>query len=177
MTLESVMPDYDVREYHQTLIRASRELVYASLKKTDFRASWIVRTLIRLRAGGRSAGPVTFQLFLQTGFLMLEDRPNEEVLLGLVGRFWTPSGGRLKMPPDQFPAFNDPRYGKVVFNFLLKEKPDGTLLSTETRVKFLRNPERFFFRCYWTVVRPFSGLIRIEMLRQVKHICESGKVD
>lgn len=173
MTLDTVMPDYDVREYHQTFIRASSEVVYSSLKATDFCGSWLVRNLMRLRAGGRAAGTVTLEQFWQTGFLLLEDRPNEEVLLGLVGRFWTPSGGRLKMAPDQFPAFNDPRYGKVVFNFLLTEQPDGTLLSTETRVKFLRNPERFFFRCYWTAIRPFSGLIRIEMLRQVKQACES----
>ncbi len=172
MTLDTVMPDYDVREYHQTFIRASREVVYASLKTTDFRGSWLVRNLLRLRAGGKSAGTVTLEQFWQTGFLLLEDRPNEEVLLGLVGRFWTPSGGRLNMPPEQFPSFNDPRYGKVVFNFLLTEQPDGTLLSTETRVRFLRNPERFLFRCYWTVIRPFSGLIRIEMLRLVKQACE-----
>ena len=171
MTLNTVMPNYDVREYHQTFIRASRAVVYASLKATDFRGSWLVRNLLRLRAGGKAAETVKLEQFWQTGFLLLEDRPNEEVLLGLVGRFWTPNGGRLKMAPDQFPAFNDPRYGKAVFNFLLTETPDGTLLSTETRVKFHRNPERFFFRCYWAVIRPFSGLIRLEMLRQVKQAC------
>ena len=172
MTLNSVMPNYDVREYHQTFIRASLAVVYASLKATDFQGSWLVRILMRLRAGGRAAGAVTLEQFCQTGFLLLEDRPNEEVLLGLVGRFWTPSGGRLTMPPDQFPAFNDPRYGKAVFNFLLTETPDGTLLSTETRVRLHRNPERFFFLCYWAVIRPFSGLIRIEILRQVKRACQ-----
>ena len=42
MTLHEAMPDYDVREYHQTAINASREEVYRTMKTMDFRASEIV---------------------------------------------------------------------------------------------------------------------------------------
>jgi hypothetical protein len=173
MTLNEVTPNYDVREYHQTFIRASSEDVYRNLKSMDFRSSRVARILLWLRAGGKPAGSVTLEQFWQTGFLLLSDVPNQEVVLGLVGRFWTPSGGRLQISPQQFIPFDDPRYGKVAFNFLLTEQPGGTLLATETRVKLFRYPERFYFHCYWTLIRPFSGLIRKEMLRQVKRACES----
>lgn len=171
MTLNEAMPDYDVREYHQTVINASREEVYRTMKSMDFRASAIVRALLWIRSGGRKTKAVTLETFWQRGFLLLSDVPNNEVLLGLVGRFWTPTGGLQDIPPSQFVSFKDPSYAKCAFNFLIHDHPSGALLTTETRVKCFRNPERIFFRCYWTVIRPFSGLIRKEMLRQIKSAC------
>ena len=172
MTLIEVMPHYDVREYHQTIINASREEVYRVMKTMDFRASRIVRTLLWIRSGGRAAKSVTLEDFWRRGFLLLSDAPNDEVLLGLVGRFWTPTGSLLDISPAQFVSFEDPSYAKTAFNFQLRDHPSGTLLTTETRVKCFRNPERICFLGYWTVIRPFSGLIRKEMLRQIKAACE-----
>ena len=172
MTLHEAMPEYDVREYHQTIIRASPEETYRALKVTDFRGSWLVRMLLRMRAGGRAPGRVTLEQFWQSGFVMLWDEPNVEVLLGVVGKFWTPSGRRIEVTPQQFASFDDPRYGKAAFTFQLSQHPSGTLLSTETRVRCFGRKERILFRCYWTLIRPFSGLIRIEMLKQVRHVCE-----
>lgn len=60
MTLNEVMPDYDVREYHQTFIRASCE---------------DVRILLLLRAGGKPAESVWNNL-------LLSDVLNKEVVLG-----------------------------------------------------------------------------------------------
>lgn len=174
MTLDEVMPNYDVRAYHQTLIHASPEQVYTTLKTMDIRGSRLVRALLWLRAGGGPVQAITLEQLWQSGLLLLDDTPNREIVLGLIGRFWTPSGGRLKIQPSQFIPFNDPTYGKAAFNFLLTEQSQGTLLSTETRVHCLRNPERFFFRCYWTLIKPFSGFIRTEMLRQVKQSCETN---
>ena len=172
MTLLEAMPDYDVREYHQIIISAPKEEVYQTMKTMDFRASPIVRALLFIRSGGRKVKAVTLQSFWQRGFLLLSDIPNDEVLLGLVGRFWTPTGSLLTLPPTQFLTFEDPSYAKTAFNFQLHDHPTGTLLTTETRVKCFRNPERIFFRCYWTVIRPFSGLIRKEMLRQIRVACQ-----
>jgi hypothetical protein len=47
-----------------------------------------------------------------------------------------------------------------------------TVLTTETRVACGDPASRAKFRAYWTVVRPFSGLIRILMLRAVRRECE-----
>ena len=172
MTLDAAMPDFDVREYHQTVIKSPGDKVYRTMKTMDFRASWLVRTLLRIRAGGRAPQAVTLNDFWQRGFLLLSDIPNHEVLLGLVGRFWTPTGCLLTISPAQFTSFSDPSYAKTAFNFQIQDHASGTLLSTETRVKCFRNPERLYFLCYWAVIRPFSGLIRKEMLRQIKKACE-----
>ena len=65
MTLHEAMPDYDVREYHQTVINASREEVYRTMKTMDFRASEIVRALLWIRSGGREAEAVTLETCLE----------------------------------------------------------------------------------------------------------------
>jgi len=47
-------------------------------------------------------------------------------------------------------------------------------VSTETRVLCYGRNERILFRCYWTVIGFFSGLIRKEMLQMVKRNSESS---
>ncbi len=105
MTLHEAMPDYDVREYHQTVINASREEVYRTMKTMDFRASEIVRALLWIRSGGREAKSVTLETFWKRGFLLLSDVPNKEVLLA----WWVVSGRPLVAfrrfhPTSSFPS-------------------------------------------------------------------------
>jgi hypothetical protein len=45
-------------------------------------------------------------------------------------------------------------------------------VSTETRVLCTDPGSRRAFRRYWRIVRPFSGLIRIEMLRSIRREAE-----
>ena len=47
-------------------------------------------------------------------------------------------------------------------------------LSTETRVHVADPAARTKFRCYWFVVRPFSGLVRILLLRAAAAACGGG---
>ncbi|TMB67768.1 MAG: hypothetical protein E6J43_07850, partial [Chloroflexi bacterium] len=53
---------------------------------------------------------------------------------------------------------------------VVKPRPSGpgTRLFTETRVRCLGVPSRRWFRLYWLVIRPFSGLLRRSMLRGIK---------
>jgi hypothetical protein len=46
-------------------------------------------------------------------------------------------------------------------------------LSTETRVHVADPESRKRFRRYWFVVRPFSGLIRIQLLRAARRRAEA----
>ena len=125
MTLDEVMPDYDVRAYHQTFIRASPAQVYATLKNMNFRSSWLVRVLLWLRAGGGPVQAITLEQLWQSGLLLLNDTPNKEVVLGLIGRFWTPSGGRLKIQPSQFIPFNGPGLWQSCFQLFVDRTTTG----------------------------------------------------
>jgi hypothetical protein len=83
------------------------------------------------------------------------------------------SAGIEKIDPDDFVAFNDPGYAKAAANFTIEPLPNGSvLLATETRILCNSDASRNLFRAYWTVIRPFSGWIRREMLRLIKHDSE-----
>jgi hypothetical protein len=45
---------------------------------------------------------------LQSGFVLLGERPERELALGVVGRFWTLEGERLTLDADGFAAFDRP---------------------------------------------------------------------
>jgi hypothetical protein len=47
------------------------------------------------------------------------------------------------------------------------------MLATETRVLCLDDSSRRKFKLYWTLIAPFSGLIRNEALRVVKRAAET----
>jgi hypothetical protein len=51
---------------------------------------------------------------------------------------------------------------------------DARALSTETRVHVADPASRKKFRRYWLVVRPFSGLIRILLLRAARTRAEAA---
>jgi len=75
---------------------------------------------------------------------------------------------RLTRAPDGFAPFDRPGYAKVVWDFRLTPQADGTTrLSTETRIRCLDAESRRRFRRYWRVIQPFSGLIRLALLRAV----------
>lgn len=184
------MPDSTalVRERHALRISAGTEAVYRSLWEADF-GGMIANTLLGLRAipswvasrragNGRAASDrstrsaLTLRRFLDAGFAKLEEVPNEELVLGLTGRFWTPTGGLVATRLDTFRAGPERGLAQAAWNFHLSSMTPGvTELLTETRVRVAEDA-RASFRLYWTVVRPFSGVLRRVMLREVRRAAE-----
>lgn len=101
---------------------------------------------------------------------MLGEWPEREIVIGVVGRFWRPTGNiRKDVEPEAFMSFLEPGYCKAAWNFRLEAMDEHrTRVVTETRVQSLDRKSRFRFLLYWTVVGPFSGLIRILMLRELE---------
>jgi hypothetical protein len=79
---------------------------------------------------------------LQVGFLLVDEIPDEEFVLGLVGKFWTVRAQILKLDAAQYSEFN---------------QRGCTDDHSKSR-----------FKLYWFLIGRFSGLTRREMLRVVK---------
>ena len=176
MLIDDFLPDYDVRERHRTVVHSPAERVYEAVRRLDLSQAKLSMFLFRLRGipAGRSA-PSCFTLddFLKMRFILLGEKPNEELLLGLVGRFWTPSGELRRLDAEGYRNFNERGYAKAAWNFSLSERADGSvLLETETRVYCLDEASRRWFRLYWLFIGVFSGLIRREVLQAVKRNAE-----
>jgi len=107
-----------------------------------------------------------------TGFIVLEEVPDDEIVVGVAGRFWRPNGERcMDLTSDSLIDFSRPGYAKAAWNFkLCAEFPrtETTILSTETRVQCFGSAALWKFRLYWSLIAPFSGLIRNAILKEVK---------
>lgn len=185
MLIDDHLPHYDAVERHRIEIAASAEQVYAAARKLDLSGSFLIRTLFLLRSlpalfsSKRKTQPqlgLNFESLLQSGFVLLEEKPGEEIVLGLVGKFWTASGCLQKVEAKQFRDFSAPCLAKAAWNFSLHANADGaTQLTTETRILCTDQASRKRFLRYWRFVRPFSGLVRIAALRAIKRAVEIVK--
>ena len=191
MLIDAWLPRYDVHERHRTRVAASLDATYAALHTSDLTDSAIVRTLLFVRAfpGALAHGragihelrwrrpePVTLATFETQGFRIIEESPPTELVIGLEGEFWRPSGNRCTPDAATFrtqpPA---PGTARAVWNFHLAIRPDGaTELTTETRVLCADALARRRFLPYWYVIRPGSGIIRHAMLWAIRQTAEAA---
>ena len=171
MVIDEFLPEYDWAEVHQVVVDAPAGDIDPLIRNLDLRASLIVRVLFALRGMPRRC--LTLDGLESAGFRVLADRPGEEIVLGLIGRFWMPRGDLLKFGSHEFRTLSPQGYAKAAWNFTMRPLGSGrTEVRTETRVSACDEPSRRAFSRYWWLVRPFSGLIRREILRLVKETSE-----
>jgi len=185
MLIDSFAPNFDATEIHCIAIRASRQTVYEALWTSDLGGSAVIKLLMLLRSmpgliARRESSPrnqtVTLQTLIDSGFGLLAERASDEVVLGVTGRFWRPTGNLSTFRRSDFDHPVPAGFARGVWNFSLSEGLEGqTILQTETRVICGDSASRRKFLAYWFVVRPFSGLIRLIMLRNVRKAAEKGR--
>ena len=183
--IDAFLPSYDFCASYQIRINAPRSVVYECLLQSDFSELWLTRLLMTLRTGKRMRrqrmpGDLR-QRLPGTGFFILEEVPEDELVIGVAGRFWRPDGERcMDLTDAHFVEFSRPGYAKAAWNFKLRvelseilSETENTTLSTETRVQCFGRAAFRKFGIYWSLVGPFSGLIRKAMLKQVRTKAES----
>jgi hypothetical protein len=85
------------------------------------------------------------------GWVLLGERPRDEIALGLVGKFWRPVIEFAKVTADHFRDFAEPGYAKTIYSLSVRELDDGrTLLSGVMRTATTDEHARRWFRRYWT---------------------------
>src|SRR5262249_6257033 len=113
------------------------------------------------------------------GFVRLSETPGEEIVFGVAGRFWRPDGDlRRFADAREFVAFAEEGGVKGAWNLRVAGGGEGgggslvTRLSTETRIQAFGESARRKFRIYWSLIAPFSGMIRRSLLRGVARRAE-----
>jgi hypothetical protein len=163
-----------VSKAYRIAVAAPADAVFRAIETYDLRDSATARFLMTLRGYGRRvrrpAVPVGLVASLAgSGFVALGGRPGRELAFGLVGKFWTPSGGLLPVAAADFEAFRGDGYAKAAWNIAVTPVGEGTsILSTETRVLCCGDRARRRFRIYWGTIELFSGAIRMAMLRGIR---------
>jgi hypothetical protein len=165
--IDELLPVWDVASRHRIEIDASAAVVYRKVRALDLSRSRSIRLLLRLR--GLRSDALTLDGLERAGFSVLVEQPRRELVLGLIGKFWTASGHLRPTDAEHFRGFSIPGYAKAAWNFVVEETSDRrVVLTTETRVLCLDPASRRQFRMYWRVIGPFSGWIRRRGLTIVK---------
>jgi len=171
MGIDALLPRWQFRERHRRATSAPAAALLDAAEQVTWAEVPVMRMLMRIRSGGRLRSAARRRILddlTALGFHVL-DRTADELVFAAVGRPWTPRGGpppRLADQPDPARFFVDyraPGWAKIIGNF---RAGDGEL-STETRVALTDDRSRRAFTRYWTVIRPFSGLIRRQWLAAI----------
>jgi hypothetical protein len=86
------------------------------------------------------------------GWILLGERPGDEIALGLVGKFWRPviEFARIRTA-DEFRSFDEPGFAKTVYSLSVRRlEPNRTLLSGLMRTATTDEHARRWFQRYWT---------------------------
>lgn len=164
--LNKYLPEYHFKEKHSKIIKAPAGIVYPQVRHLNFNSSLITHILFIFR--GLNTKNLSFDNLIDKGtFFTLEEEENKEWVIGILTRsFLIPV---VLKPGETYKEWNPGKGIKIAWNFLLEDINNGhTKVSTETRILCLSRLYRFWFTIYWLIIRPFSGLIRLEMLRIVK---------
>lgn len=85
------------------------------------------------------------------GWILLGERPGEEIALGLVGKFWRPVIEYAEVDAGGFHDFDEPGFAKTVYSLSAQPLAEGrTLLSGVMRTATTDAHARRWFRRYWT---------------------------
>jgi hypothetical protein len=165
--IDEFLPQFDFVEHHGISVNAPATSVYAAIRTLDLTNSMVIRGLFRLR--GLPASSLSLEGLLRMGFILLGENPSQELLLGVVGKFWTRTADLQRLDPGDFREFDRTGYAKAAWNFAIAQPSQGmTRLTTETRIHCTDPKSRRRFRLYWSVIGPFSAWIRRETLRSFK---------
>ena len=183
MPLDEYLPDYQWNEVHSTQVAAPPDRVLAAVRELTAREVPLLVVLMAMRrvpeaVRRRSARRLQRGLdgaildgMSRGGFAVLAERP-DELVFGVVGRFWTRDGGLEPVDAGGFAAFDSPGFAKGAMNFHAQPAGNGTLLTTETRIQATDDSARRSFGRYWRAIGPFSALIRRAWLRAIRKRAE-----
>lgn len=183
LLIDEFLPSWSFAETHSIEIEAPPEVVYDCVRSLDFGDSVLVRLLFwlrgapgllsRLKDRRRSALGLTIGDLQRFGFVLLGEAAGEEMLLGLVGQFWRPTGNIRRIDSAQFKQFTEPGFAKAAWNFHLAVlSASRVLLRTETRILCMDEISLKRFSAYWRRIRPFSGLVRKDALRIIRNAAQ-----
>jgi hypothetical protein len=178
--LDVFMPSYDVVERHNINVGAPADMTFAALMEMSLDDSPLVRAIFRARElvlraevrpkpAARSVVEVTKAL----GWVVLADMPGHEIVMGAVTRPWDADVVFRGIPSEQFRAFDEPGYVKIVWT--LRADAIGqrsSVARSETRAIATDRSARCKFRWYWARFSPGIALIRELSMRLVKKDAE-----
>ena len=142
---------------HSVAVAASPAEADRALREVTFGEVPLVRALVAARGLGLPARDQRVLTALSRRATVVEDVPGAAIAFRLEGQFWRMRGHGSEPPATAVVEF--------------RALPGR--LTTETRVEVPAGTSSRRFQRYWRVVRPFSALIRRQLLQAAKRRAEA----
>lgn len=174
MLIDQFLPVYDVSDEVATVVEADAATTWDALMATDLIEVGRRRPLVGLLGAVRVLPDVVWQrlhgehppsapdrLTLRDttelpmgggGWVLLGERPPNEIALGLVGKFWRPVIEFAEVDARAFQDFDRPGFAKTVYALGTRSLEENrTLLWATMRTATTDQHARVWFGRYWTL--------------------------
>lgn len=171
MLIDDFMPTFEFGDVQKADVKAATQTVFRAVKTFDLAESTTVRWLFKAR--GIPTDNLTLKDFEKANLKVLAEKPDGEIVLGLVGEFKTLTGGLVNLSPDKFRTFNDPGFIKAVWNFAVADLGNGkTRVTTEIRITGTDAGSTAKVKNVWGLLKPPTAMISKEILKLIKKQAE-----
>ena len=174
MLIDDYLPVYDVSDGVASVVNADIATTWDALMQVDLIEVGRQRRVVGMLSALRALPEIVTRVLLgeplphvpetlclrdsgkipssQGGWVLLDERPGQEIALGLVGKFWLPVIEFATVTREGFRDFAEPGYAKTVYALSVRAlDPQRTLLSGVMRTATTDSHARRWFRCYWTL--------------------------
>lgn len=171
---DAFLPEYDVSDSVACVVAADVRTTWAALEAVDLMEVGCEHPLVAVLGfarilpeiashvlhGERVPGePESLRLREMTelpadrgGWILLGERQDDEIGLGLVGKFWRPVIEYAEVEADGFRGFSEPGWAKTVYVLGVRSLgPGRTLLTGTMRTATTDERARKWFRRYWAL--------------------------
>jgi hypothetical protein len=184
LLIDAFMPTFDVAIAEHAIVRRDPATTFHAARALDFMsihtpvldlAMWARG--VPARVTGRAEEPPPRLVLSEgdalPGWVLLGETPDHEIAFGAVGKFWQPSIEWRDVDVDEFAAFAEPGWGKIVASFSVVPYGErAALLTYECRTKTSDERSEQQFARYWMVVGPFVGHIFRATVRTIREDAE-----
>ena len=170
MLIDDFMPNFEFGDLQSTNANATQDAVFRAVKTFDMAESTTIRWLFKMR--GIPTNNLTLPDLERVNFKVLGEKPNKELLIGLVGEFKTLAGGLLNLTPEQFRDFNDAGFVKAVWNFAVSDANGKTGVTSEIRIHGTDAASVAKVKNFWGMLKPPTAMISKEILKLIKKQAE-----
>jgi hypothetical protein len=195
MLVEQLLPRPDAVRVEHRLVAGRPPELYAAVREADFMRAWrdsaAVRAMFAARgaaeravAAARRRTPAVApepnvlrlaDLTVRGDWVLLGERPPEEICFGAIGRFWAGETVWEEIDAAGFAGVDRPGLGKIAAGFSLRPYGDErTLISYECRTATTDEAARRGFMRYWRALSPFIGYVLRAQLRVVEETARGG---
>jgi hypothetical protein len=173
MLVDEFLPEFDVSDEIETVVAADVATTWSTLIEADLIEVGKRRPFVFLLGAVRILPEIVWQLLhgeqpigrperltlrdttklpvARGGWTLLGERPEEEIALGLVGKFWRPVIEYAQVDAAAFRDFAQPGFAKTAYALGTRPMEDGrTLLWAIMRTATTDARARSRFQRYWT---------------------------